>query len=481
MAAVKKNPYLQYQAGLSRDCAISCSIVRVHRRKCAKAETSEDSRAHHHRRIPHVPPTSAAIPVTETPAPMMSNPFVSFGDVAAPTFPHPWSGQSSAVQTPSFLNAAPWDDIPPMGQTSTRRESFGSVFPGSSGTQGNGNGREGNAEATRRNVPPASSTFNIGIKPKDPPVFHGRATDDIDTWLAKVGDFLYLTEANERQQVAYTATLLQDAAADWWMALLKERSGVRPADFPEMAVLLQKRFGSTTRVDRARADLRNIKQDQAESVRAYSTRFEALLSKLPSFDAEWAKTQFIWGLHQRVAELVVIAKPGDLHAAINHAEHIEMARNFASGNIPGQKSGTQFRGRGGFMRGRGRFNAMQVAGISNEMTRQGSPQLAAQQQYYAPQQQWKPNQCKRCKGYGHWADQCPSYRQGYRGGRGYTTRGRFGRGRRGGPSMQRGRGRGNGNTQSVNASLVASGPGAPAPPPQVQEAAPVPVPPRPGN
>ena len=58
------------------------------------------------------------------------------------------------------------------------------------------------------------------------------------------------------------ATLLQDAAADWWMSLLIERHGVRPADFPKMAVLLQKRFGSTTRVDRVRADLHNIKQGQ---------------------------------------------------------------------------------------------------------------------------------------------------------------------------------------------------------------------------
>ena len=247
-----------------------------------------------------------------------------------------------------------------------------------------------------------------------------------------------------------------------------------------MAGLLQRRFGSTTRVDRARAELRNIKQGQAESVRSYSTRFELLLSKLPSFDAEWAKTQFIWGLTQRVAELVVIAKPGDLHAAINQAKHIEMARNFTSGNIPGPKIGTQFRGRGGFMRGRGRFNAVQASGSSSQMTMQGTPQFAAQQQYSSPQRQWNPNQCRRCKGYGHWADQCPSYRQGYRGGRGYTTRGRFGRGRRGGQPMQRGRGRGN-NNQSVNASLVASGPGAPAPQPQVQEAAPVPAPPRPGN
>ena len=111
-----------------------------------------------------------------------------------------------------------------------------------------------------------SSTFNIGIKPKDPPFFHGRATEDVDTWIAKVGDFLYLTEANPRQQVAYAATLLLEAAADWWVALLRERSGRRPDDWAEFTVLLAKRFGSSTRVDRARAELRDIRQGQNESV-----------------------------------------------------------------------------------------------------------------------------------------------------------------------------------------------------------------------
>ena len=60
------------------------------------------------------------------------------------------------------------------------------------------------------------------------------------------------------------ATLLEEAAVEWWAALLKERHGVRPNDFVEMSVLLQKRFGSITRVDRARAALRNIKQGQNE-------------------------------------------------------------------------------------------------------------------------------------------------------------------------------------------------------------------------
>ena len=86
----------------------------------------------------------------------------------------------------------------------------------------------------------SSSTFNLGIKPKDPPIFHGRASEDVDTWIAKVSDFLYLTEANSRQQVAYAATLLHEAPTDWCAALLCERSGRRPDDWAEFIVLLAK-------------------------------------------------------------------------------------------------------------------------------------------------------------------------------------------------------------------------------------------------
>ena len=76
--------------------------------------------------------------------------------------------------------------------------------------------------------------FKSGLSPRTPPVFYGRANEDVDTWIAKVGDFLYLTEANARQQVAYAATLLQEAAADWWVALLRERAGRRPDDWAEL-------------------------------------------------------------------------------------------------------------------------------------------------------------------------------------------------------------------------------------------------------
>ena len=59
-------------------------------------------------------------------------------------------------------------------------------------------------------------------------MFCGRVKEDVTTWTVKVQDFFYLTDAGDVQQVAYAATLLQDAAADWWHALLKTRGGLRP-------------------------------------------------------------------------------------------------------------------------------------------------------------------------------------------------------------------------------------------------------------
>ena len=113
-------------------------------------------------------------------------------------------GMSMTNATPAAMN------------TNAHGDSFGSVFPGGIGTtvqSGGGNSSNGQSRFLGGN--PASwnirnviSTFQLGIKPKDPPVFHGRANEDVSTWISKMRDFLYLTKANSRQQVAYTATLL---------------------------------------------------------------------------------------------------------------------------------------------------------------------------------------------------------------------------------------------------------------------------------
>ena len=106
----------------------------------------------------------------------------------------------------------PSDSIPISGPTlgptsfggpqSNCRVLFGSVFDASSGQGGDNNGNDGNGGTIGSRTVQVQlqgvSTFNLGIKPKDPPVLHGRANEDVSTWVAKVLDFFYLTEAIPR-------------------------------------------------------------------------------------------------------------------------------------------------------------------------------------------------------------------------------------------------------------------------------------------
>ena len=171
--------------------------------------------------------------------------------------------------------------------------------------------------------------FAVKIKPRHPPTFCGRIEEDVVTWTMQVRNYLSLTLSSDDQQVAYVSTLLQGAAIDWWVTLLRERGGRRPRHFDELAALLERRFGSTNRVIRARAALRNIQQDHSEGVRRYATRFEEYLGKLPHYDEEWAKSQFLGGLHGGIASMVYMTGPTTLTSAIESAERVEMARNAA--------------------------------------------------------------------------------------------------------------------------------------------------------
>ena len=236
--------------------------------------------------------------------------------------------------------------------------------------------------------------FAVKIKPRQPPTFCGRVEEDVVTWTMQVRNYLSLTLSSDDQQVAYVSTLLQGAAIDWWVALLRERGGRRPRHFEELAALLEQRFGSTNRVIRARAALRNIQQDHFASVRNYATRFEEYLGKLPHYDEEWAKSKFIGGLHGGIASMVYITGPTTLASAIEIAERVEMARNAAKmGDTQGQSNDAKRRQR-------------TVRELQNDEGGSRSDRSAV-------------SQCRKCQGFGHWAYQCPSshHQRGCRGGR----------------------------------------------------------------
>ena len=84
--------------------------------------------------------------------------------------------------TPIPMSGPTLGPTPFGGTQSNRHVSFGSVFDASSGQGGNGGGNGGTIESrTIQPQPQGVSTFNLGIKPKDPPVFHGRANEDVST------------------------------------------------------------------------------------------------------------------------------------------------------------------------------------------------------------------------------------------------------------------------------------------------------------
>ena len=236
--------------------------------------------------------------------------------------------------------------------------------------------------------------FAVKIKPRHPPTFCGRVEEDVVTWTMQVRNYLSLTLSSDDQQVAYVSTLLQGAAIDWWVALLQERGGRRPQHFEELAALLEQRFGSTNRVLRARAALRNIQQEHSEVVRSYATRFEEYLGKLPPYDEEWARSQFVWGLHGEIAAMVVIAAPTTLASAIEIAERVEMTRNAAK--------------------------PRDAQGKSNDVPRRRRTARELQDGEGGSRiERTAVAQCRKCQGFGHWAYQCPSshHQRGCRGGR----------------------------------------------------------------
>ena len=58
--------------------------------------------------------------------------------------------------------------------------------------------------------------FKIDLKPKDPPVFAGKGTEDVEVWVKRINNFLTIIGGPDHIQVAYVTNLLQSVAQDWF-------------------------------------------------------------------------------------------------------------------------------------------------------------------------------------------------------------------------------------------------------------------------
>ena len=129
------------------------------------------------------------------------------------------------------------------------------------------------------------------MKPKDPPVYHGKNTKDVEVWSQQVDNYLQLLGGSDSTQVAYVGTLLQGAAQLWFQRECNARR--RPTTWEELAESLCGRFGNTTKADYAQSQLSSMRQGRNETAHDYALRFEVVLDKIPAYEESWVRNIFI--------------------------------------------------------------------------------------------------------------------------------------------------------------------------------------------
>ena len=160
-------------------------------------------------------------------------------------------------------------------------------------------------------------------KPKEPPCYYGRSTEDVHTWTSLVRHYLTFMGGSDAQQVAYSVTLLRDSAHEWYIGY-ERRNRHPPRDWAQLCDLLLERFGSNIRSQEAQSTLMTISQGQ-RLVRDYASQFETLLGRLDSYDESMMLNQFIWGLQPELARSVSLQYPKSIAQAVSLAETTELA------------------------------------------------------------------------------------------------------------------------------------------------------------
>ena len=198
-----------------------------------------------------------------------------------------------------------------------------------------------------------ASPAKVALHPRRPPYFCGGLDDDVHVWASIVDRWLDASQGEPSQQLTFVVSLLRGAAYDWYRHH-ETRTGC-PGDWATLRGALLERFGTTIRVEKARAGIYRLRQGSM-SVLEYADKFESCLAQIDDYNEAQYLVHFIFGLRPEIMRLVYVAQPATILVAKTMAERLELTHMATSEPNPrtkksklskAQHRGTQKRRSGG--------------------------------------------------------------------------------------------------------------------------------------
>ena len=156
-------------------------------------------------------------------------------------------------------------------------------------------------------------------RPKEPSVFKGKPTDDVDNWLDEFENYRKLVKLGDDIVVDYAAGYLGEDARTWF----RNRQLAEPkiSTYQQFQQEIRSRFGVVDKAEAARDKLAVAKQ--IKSVQAYTTYFTSLCINIPDLSDSEKKDRYLRGLNNNIRVLVKMNRPQTLEECISLAQSIE--------------------------------------------------------------------------------------------------------------------------------------------------------------
>ena len=249
------------------------------------------------------------------------------------------------------------------------------------------------------------------------PFFHGRANENVQTWLFQLSQIFRAKGINSGQSIHYVAACLKEAALHWYQNQFGEPGSIHPfRDFDIFAQRIKAAFEPPHYQQILRRQLRAL--TQKDSVQRYVYEFRNIVGQIEDMGNLDQVMHFIDGLKQATKVEVNYKAPDNLEEAITAAIAYDTARfgpsraylpssyQYYTPNQQPQKQGQKNHHR----RDDGGVRPMEID--SAEARRQGNQSNKAGKGPQRTDKELaefrKAGKCFRCANVGHLSRNCPS-------------------------------------------------------------------------